>query len=148
MPDASRELTILLAEDDDGHALLIERNLLRAGLSARILRARSGREVLTMLREPDERTAGRLVILLDIRMPDMDGPEVLRHLKSESSTASIPVYMLTTSDDHREVLRCFELGCNAFITKPVVYESFIEAVRKLANFLQVSAVPVRSGVPK
>jgi CheY-like chemotaxis protein len=141
MPDAPHELTILLAEDDDGHATLIERNLARAGLSARILRARNGNEVFEILGQAAGRIAHPMVILLDIRMPDMEGTEVLRRLKSNSDTASLPVFMLTTSDDHREVRRCYELGCNAYITKPVAYESFTDAVRKLADFLRICRTP-------
>ena len=140
----SHELTILLAEDDDGHAALIERNLVRGGLAARFVRARNGRETLELLRRP-EGIAHPLVILLDVRMPEMDGTEVLRVLKSDPGTASIPVYMLTTTDDLREVQNCYELGCNAFITKPIAYEGFVDAVQKLARFLQVSALPRRTG---
>jgi CheY-like chemotaxis protein len=135
------DLIVLLAEDDDGHATLIQRNLIRAGLDARFVRARDGREALNLLARRDANLHGRIVILLDIRMPELDGIEVLRRVKSEQRTSFIPVYMLTTTDDSSEVERCFQLGCNAYITKPVVYEQLVETIRRLASFLQIAAVP-------
>jgi CheY-like chemotaxis protein len=136
-----RELTVLLAEDDDGHATLIQRNLTRAGLAARFVRAHDGYEALQLIEGRAPHLEGRIVVLLDIRMPNVDGVEVLRSIKSEQQTACIPVYMLTTTDDPREVDRCFGLGCNAYITKPVVYEELVDALRRLASFLQIAAVP-------
>jgi CheY-like chemotaxis protein len=70
-------------------------------------------------------------------MPRVDGVEVLRRLKGDKRTAVIPTIMLTTTDDPREIQRCYELGCNVYITKPVEYEPFIEAIRRLGFFLQI-----------
>jgi CheY-like chemotaxis protein len=135
------ELTVLLAEDDDGHAVLIQRNLIRAGLGARFLRARDGREALKLFEQRQAELVGRMVVLLDIRMPVVDGLEVLRVLKSKPQTSLIPIYVLTTTDDPREVERCFQLGCNAYITKPVGYGRLVETIQRLAYFLQISALP-------
>ncbi|HKP12991.1 MAG TPA: response regulator [Blastocatellia bacterium] len=139
------ELTILLAEDDDGHAALINRNLRRAGVTDRMIRLRDGQELLDYLRREgayqQREEAGALLVLLDIRMPRLDGLETLRQLKSNSDTAAIPVYMLTTTDDPREVARCFREGCNAYVTKPVAYQEFSETIRGLAAFIQVGQVP-------
>ena len=135
------ELTVLLAEDDDGHATLIQRHLVRAGLTARFLRARDGREALALFGQRDRDRRGRFVVLLDIRMPRLDGIEVLRILKSEQGTCAIPIYMLTTTDDPRDIERCFELGCNAYLTKPTVPDQLVETIRRLASFLQVGALP-------
>ncbi|MCA8953642.1 MAG: response regulator [Planctomycetes bacterium] len=145
------DITILLAEDDDGQALLVERNLERAGFINQVRRARNGQEALDMVAGEVEscgsQVEDRLVLLLDINMPVLDGIEVLRRLKADRTTASIPVIMLTTTDDPREIARCYELGCNIYITKPVVYEAFVEAISRLGMFLKVVRVPGRLGKP-
>ena len=74
-------------------------------------------------------------------MPRVDGVEVLRQLKSDPQTALVPVIMLTTTDDPREIQRCYELGCSVYITKPVDYQAFVEAINRLGLFLQVVRIP-------
>jgi CheY-like chemotaxis protein len=136
---------IILIEDDDGHATLIERNLRRAGLTNGFIRLSDGQEALDYFFAENARFAreGPLapVILLDLKMPRIDGLEVLRRLKTDPRTASLPVVILTTTDDPREIERCYELGCNVYVTKPVEYDAFIEAVRRLGFFLQVVKLP-------
>jgi CheY-like chemotaxis protein len=135
-------VTIFLAEDDDGHAALIRRNIQRTRLGAQIVRARDGQEVLDRIAAPGVLTPGRrALVLLDISMPRLDGIEVLRRLKSDPATRSIPVYMLTTTDNPVEVDRCFELGCNAYLTKPVSYEAFTTTMQRLCDFLEVAQAP-------
>ena len=147
------QIGIVLIEDDDGHATLVERNLRRSGVSNGFLRFRDGQEALDYFfgapgdgpaaaanRSPRD-ALGNFVVLLDLRMPRVDGFEVLRRLKGEPATASVPVIVLTTTDDPREIERCYELGCNVYITKPVEYDAFIEAVRRLGCFLQVVELP-------
>ena len=80
-------------------------------------------------------------MLLDLKMPRVDGFEVLRRLKTSPSTAAVPVIVLTTTDDPREIARCYELGCNVYITKPVDYQAFVEAINRLGLFLQVVRIP-------
>ena len=87
---------------------------------------------------------GCLVILLDINMPKVDGVEVLRQLKASEVTKKIPVMMLTTTDDPREIERCYGLGCSVYVTKPVEYENFREAVQQLGLFLQFVQLPDQS----
>jgi CheY-like chemotaxis protein len=142
-------VTILLAEDDDGHASLVQRNLERAGLLNGFVRVKDGQELLDFLNEKgraQEASDDQMVILLDINMPRVDGIEALRQIKANPETHRIPVIMLTTTDDPREVDRCYELGCNVYITKPVEYEGFIDAVRRLGMFLQIVRKP-RNGRP-
>ena len=137
---------IILTEDDDGHASLVERNLRRAGVANGFTRFKDGQEALDYFHGPDAKTASEnaasnSVLLLDINMPRVDGVEVLRRLKSDPRTATLPVIMLTTTDDPREVERCYQLGCNVYITKPVEYEPFVDAVKRLGFFLQVVKLP-------
>jgi CheY-like chemotaxis protein len=147
------QVSIVLIEDDDGHATLVERNLRRSGISNGFLRFNDGQEALDYFfggasadpaaaaNYPPRDELGNFVVLLDLRMPRVDGFEVLRRLKAEPETASVPVIVLTTTDDPREIERCYELGCNVYITKPVEYDAFIEAVRRLGFFLQVVKLP-------
>lgn len=132
-------VTIIVVEDDDGHATLIERNLRRAGLNNPLLRFRDGQEAVDFFFDPSRSNESlrEAVLLLDINMPRLDGIDVLRRLKANPQTALIPTIMLTTTDDPREIERCYQLGCNVYVTKPVEYESFIEAIRRLGFFLQI-----------
>jgi len=138
-------LLIVLVEDDDGHATLVERNLGRSGVSNRIVRLKDGQEALDFLSGQAGASTGDLkqpiLLLLDIKMPRVDGVEVLRQLKSRPETALIPVIILTTTDDPREIQRCYELGCSVYITKPVDYVAFVEAINRLGLFLQVVRIP-------
>jgi CheY-like chemotaxis protein len=141
----NERLVILLAEDDDGHASLIERNLKRAGFVNEIVRARDGQEALDYIRCHGA-YAGRpanppLLLLLDIKMPRVDGIGVLQAMKADPATAPIPVIMLTTTDDPREVDRCYQLGCSVYITKPVQYQDFVDALTRLGMFLEIVKVP-------
>jgi CheY-like chemotaxis protein len=81
------------------------------------------------------------LLLLDIRMPKVDGVEVLRQLKEDPLLRKIPVIMLTTTDDPREVERCHLLGCSNYIVKPVDYESYASAVNNLGHFILLVKVP-------
>lgn len=139
-----QNVTVVLGEDDDGHALLVCKNLERVGLTSSVRRLRDGGEVLDFFehrRSLAAEAAERVLLLLDIHMPRVDGIEVLRRLKQDAATAKIPVIMLTTTDDPREVARCYELGCNIYLTKPIVYEHFVDAVTRLGMFLVVVKVP-------
>jgi CheY-like chemotaxis protein len=140
----TQPLLILLAEDDPGHGELIQRNLRRSGFLNEVVHVTDGRQALDFI-EAQGKFSGRelnsgILLLLDINMPQIDGVEVLRRLKANPRTEKIPVIMLTTTDDPREIDRCYQLGCSAFITKPVAYEPFIETVRRLGLFLQVVTV--------
>jgi CheY-like chemotaxis protein len=147
-----KEVIILIAEDDDGHATLIERNLRRAGLLNEIIRFKDGQETLDFLfckgAEPVRKLDMAYVLLLDIRMPKVDGVEVLRQVKADKDLKKLPIIMVTTTDDPREVELCHELGCSNYITKPIDYDSFMEAVRQLGLFLLVVEVPKIDGSGK
>ncbi len=138
------EVTILITEDDEGHAMLIQRNLRRAGVSNPLMHFHDGQEVLDFLhgRSEEKMQEGKsYLLLLDIRMPRVDGVEVLRQIKSDSSLRRIPVIMITTTDDPFEIEQCHVLGCNGYITKPVDYNRFIEAIQRLGLYLSIVEIP-------
>jgi CheY-like chemotaxis protein len=140
---------ILIVDDDEGHALLVRNNLEESGLSNRIEHFRDGQTVLDFLFRhgtgPSREEGQSYLVLLDIRMPKMDGIEVLRRLKANSELHKLPVIMLTTTDDPREVDLCHELGCNIYIQKPVDYDKFTEAIRRLGLFIALLLVPPVNG---
>jgi len=133
--------TILIADDDEGHAILIRENLEAAGLRNPMLHFRDGQAVLDFFLRDQARAAGPFLVLLDIRMPKVDGIEVLRRLKAEPTLRKLPIIMLTTTDDAREVTRCHELGCNVYLQKPVDYDRFSDAIRRLGQFVPLLHVP-------
>ena len=81
------------------------------------------------------------MVLLDVRMPKVDGIEVLRRLKGDSDLRELPIIMLTTADDERDIAHCYALGCSGYIKKPVAYEMFSDTVRVLGRFTQLLKVP-------
>lgn len=141
----TNEVIILIADDDPGHARLIEKNLRRAGLNNPIERFENGQDILDFLfckgAGRKRSTESSYLLLLDIRMPKIDGVEVLRQIKSDAEAKKIPVLMLTTTDDPREVERCHALGCNCYVVKPVDYEKFAEAIRQLGLFISLVEIP-------
>ena len=140
-----RPVSIVMIEDDEGHARLIERHIRRAGVNNEIVPFVNGLEALAYLTGVEAPPAAAdgvgYLILLDLNLPDISGVEVLRQLKSNERTRRIPVIVLTTTDDKIEIERCYALGCNVYITKPVNYENFADAIRQLGLFLSVIQVP-------
>jgi len=139
------EVVILVADDDAGHLRLIEKNLIRAGLHNRIETFLDGQALLDFLKGKDplrRLEADRAyLLLLDIRMPKVDGVDVLREIKADAELKRMPVCMLSTTDDPREVERCHEIGCSSYMVKPVDYEKFAGAIRQLGLFLSLVKVP-------
>ena len=138
-------VTILLIEDDPGHARLIEKNVRRAGVNNEIVPFSDGTSAINHLFGKDEggrRTAkNSLLVLLDLNLPDMSGIDILARIKGDEHLKRVPVVVLTTTDDKVEIQRCYDLGCNVYITKPVDYEGFATAIRQLGLFLSVMQVP-------
>jgi CheY-like chemotaxis protein len=140
----TKEVIILIADDDHGHVRLIEKNLLRAELHNPIVRFENGQQTLDFLFGRGARKRAKeasYLLLLDIRMPQVDGVEVLRQIKADPELKKMPVIMLTTTDDPREVERCHSLGCSNYIVKPVNYEKFAEAVKQFGLFIALVQVP-------
>jgi CheY-like chemotaxis protein len=138
-------VSIVMIEDDEGHARLIERNIRRAGVNNEIVSFQDGTSALAYLLGPDgsgEASARRhLLVLLDLNLPDMSGLDILEKVKANPYTRRSPVVVLTTTDDSGEIQRCYDLGANVYITKPVNYEGFANAIRQLGLFFSVMEVP-------
>src|SRR5215475_4608197 len=142
---AEQSVTILLVEDDPGHARLIERNLRRAHIMNEIVTLGDGQQALDYLFKEGIYAGAThtlsLLLLLDLILPQLDGYQVLTRLKADARTKHIPVIMLTTVDDPYEIERCYALGCSVYVTKPIEYEQFEEAIRKLGLFLSIVQIP-------
>ncbi len=138
-------VVILLVEDDPGHALLVAKNLRRAGVTNQIINLHDGQQAIHYLLKEgeyaDDPNPAPLLVLLDLNLPILDGYQVLKRIKADERTRRIPVVMLTTTDNPQEIAKCYELGCNIYVTKPVEYEDFSAAIRNLGLFLTIVKIP-------
>jgi two-component system response regulator len=123
---------ILLVEDNPDDAELAIRALRKSNLANHLLHLQDGQEALDYLFNP-QNTKPKLV-LLDLKMPKVDGIEVLSKLKADERTRSIPVVMLTSSKEERDIVETYKLGVNAYIVKPLDFEQFGTAVGQLGLF--------------
>ena len=141
----SETVTIVMIEDDAGHAKLIEKNLRRAGIMNQIVHIDNGRKAADYLLGRGEYASKKpdkpMLILLDLNLPELDGFQILELIKKDERTKLIPVIILTTTDNPKEVERGYALGCSVYITKPVEYEAFSDSIRKLGLLLAVVKVP-------
>src|ERR1700748_3173295 len=141
----SDPVTIIMIEDDEGHARLIERNIRRSGVNNEIVPFTNGTAAVNYLFGTDgsavERKGQALLILLDLNLPDMTGIDILKRVKENKYLKCAPVVVLTTTDDPHEIRRCYELGCNVYIAKPINDKSFANAIRQLGLFFSVIQVP-------
>jgi CheY-like chemotaxis protein len=141
----SAAISVLIAEDDDGHATLVQRNLRRGGLLAEFVHLHDGQELLDYMyrRESWEHrhVHGQMALLLDLNMPRLGGFEVLQRLKRDRNLGRIPVFVLTTTDNPVEIDRCYRLGAAACLVKPVDYGAFGAMVQRLAEFLMTVEMP-------
>lgn len=146
MSKTSKPVAIVMIEDDEGHARLIEKNIRRAGVNNEIVSFPDGTSALRYFHGEDGRSGASQsghahLVLLDLNLPDMTGIDILERLKSNEQTRRSPVIVLTTTDDKNEIQRCYDLGANVYITKPLNYESFANAIRQLGLFLSVIQIP-------
>lgn len=141
----AKPVRIVMIEDDEGHARLIEKNIRRAGVGNEIIPFVNGTDALNYLLGDDRSGVAsakrQQLILLDLNLPDMTGIDILQKLKGNKHTKRSPIVVLTTTDDSREIQRCYDLGANVYITKPVNYEGFANAIRQLGLFVAVMQVP-------
>ena len=140
-----KPVSIVMIEDDEGHARLIEKNIRRAGVNNEIIPFADGTSALRYFHGEDGKAglaAGQPhLVLLDLNLPDMTGIDILEKLKASEHTRRSPVIVLTTTDDKREVQRCYDLGANVYITKPVDYEKFANAIQQFGLFMYVMQIP-------
>ncbi|MEH0291590.1 response regulator [Agrobacterium sp. CCNWLW71] len=134
-----------MIEDDEGHARLIEKNVRRAGVNNEIVPFTLGAKALDfILGESRDGLVSKdryLLVLLDLNLPDMSGINILEQIKSNEYTRRLPVVVLTTTDDETEIQKCYDLGANVYITKPVDYEGFANAIKNLGLFFSVIQIP-------
>ena len=141
-----QSVLIMLVEDDEGHQVLIKENLRAGGIVNDIVAMRDGQEAWDYLmrrgqwQDPAQSPRPGL-ILLDIKMPKMDGFSVLEKVKSDPQLRLIPVLMLTSTDDQTEINRCYHLGANSYVVKPISYDAFQERVKSLGLFLDIVRFP-------
>lgn len=137
--DLNKTVEILLVEDNDNDAEMALRALKKNNISNKVTRLKDGEEALEFLFGTGE-FEGRSVhnqpnvILLDLKMPKVDGLEVLKAVRSNKETEKIPIVMLTSSREERDVVEGYKLGVNSFIVKPVEYNSFMEAVKDIGIY--------------
>ena len=137
-------VTIVMIEDDEGHARLIEKNIRRAGVNNPITAFVNGGDAVNYLFGEGQESIAQgkaLLILLDLNLPDMSGTEILKRVKETPGLRCTPVIVLTTTDDKAEIQCCYDLGANVYITKPVNYDNFANAIRQLGLFFAVIQVP-------
>ncbi|GHN02922.1 response regulator [Cytophagales bacterium WSM2-2] len=127
----NKPVEILLVEDNENDAELTIRALKKNNLANHLLRLHDGAEALDYLYRENEEPR---LILLDLKMPKVDGLEVLKKIKSDASKKHIPIVMLTSSKEERDIVESYQLGVNAYIVKPVEFNKFIEAITQLGLF--------------
>jgi DNA-binding response OmpR family regulator len=123
---------ILLVEDDPDHELLTIRALKKSQIANEVRVARDGEEAIDLLL--GEKPVRPQVVLLDLKLPKVDGLEVLRRIRADDATKMLPVVVLTSSDEERDVVRSYQLGVNSYIRKPVNFTDFAEATRQLGMY--------------
>ena len=127
---------ILLAEDDPDDRMLTRRAIVESRVETTFATVKNGEELMTYLhREGPHQNAPRPdLILLDLNMPRKDGREALRDIKSDAELRRIPVVVLTTSEAEQDILQSYDLGVNAFVTKPVTFDALSDAMQSLGEF--------------
>lgn len=133
MTTDDRQIEILLIEDNVDDAELTIRALKKRNLANRLLHISDGEEALNYLFDTNTNTYPK-IILLDLKMPKVDGIQILKRVKGDEKRKIIPVVMLTSSKEERDIVETYNLGVNAYIVKPVQFDKFIEAVDQLGLF--------------
>jgi CheY-like chemotaxis protein len=146
MMSERKSIKILLVEDDDGHAKLVEKGLRKVGLSNPIERVCDGQEAIDYLKGQGGFSGGSRpfpphIVLLDINLPRIDGIEVLERIKKDDVLRATPVIMLTSTDTQAEIDRCYRLGANGYVAKPVDVASLGEKLKRLGMFLEIVELP-------
>jgi two-component system response regulator len=144
---------ILLVEDNPKDVELTRRALKKANVSNELIIVEDGVEALKYFFGDDEKSGCAIkdcpvVVLLDLKLPKVDGLQVLRRLRSEEKTKLIPVVVLTSSNEENDIVASYDLGANSFIRKPVKFSSFAEAIQQLGLYWLILNQPAPNGVKK
>lgn len=144
-PLYEKTLSIIIVEDEDGHAYLIEKNLKRAGILNNIVHLKTGQEAMDyfsgiQVRKHQPSNLEQMLVLLDLNLPIYDGYSVLEKIRSSDEIKHTPVMILSSTTREQEIKRCYHLGCSVFLNKPVDYSSFSEAILQLGCLLKVVKV--------
>jgi CheY-like chemotaxis protein len=144
-------LSVLIADDDEGHATLVRRNMKRAGLAAELIHLHDGQEVLDYMYRRGAWTNrsghAAVALVLDLNMPRLGGMAVLQRLKDDQELTHIPVFVLTTTDNPIEIEQCYTLGASACLVKPVDYGAFGDMIQRFASFLMTAKMPSEVPLP-
>ena len=125
---------ILLVEDNEDDILLTQRAFRKVGITNELVVARDGVEALEYLYDGRFGTSLPALILLDIKLPKIDGIEILKRLRANSRTKIARVVMLTSSREEKDIHRCADLGANSFIRKPVDFDEFLKALQTISSY--------------
>ena len=141
---------ILLVDDNNNDVLLAQRALKKSNIANEVVVANNGEEALEYLfcrgkyEHRDQNSTNPVVVLLDLKMPKVDGLEVLKQMRAIPETKNIPVVVLTSSSEDTDIIKSYNLGCNAYVRKPVDFNQFVEAVKQLGLFwLVLNEPPLR-----
>jgi CheY-like chemotaxis protein len=132
MTERTQHNLILIVEDSNEDYFVTTRAFKKAGMNNSIVRAKDGVEAIEYLENKE--VALPSVVLLDLNLPKKNGREVLSYIRSRKHLLKIPVIVLTTSSDKRDISACYEMGANSYIQKPVDMHGFIEAIKMLKNY--------------
>ncbi|PJJ84881.1 response regulator [Mucilaginibacter auburnensis] len=140
------EIELLLVEDNISDAELTIRSLKKVGLANTMLHVKDGAEALDYIFSKGEYVDRNSIknpklILLDIKMPKVDGIEVLRQIKNNEATRNIPVVIMTSSKEEQDIITSYSLGANSYIVKPVNFEGFCKAVADLGSYWLINNQP-------
>jgi len=129
-----QEVDVVLVEDNPDDATLTLRSLSKAGAADKVLHIEDGAHALEVLLGADRLTKPPRFILLDLKLPKVSGLEVLRQIKADARTRRIPVVVLTSSKEERDVAASYDLGVNSYVVKPVGFEEYTAAVADVARY--------------
>lgn len=129
---------ILLVEDNDDDVILMQRAFKKNRMTNAIVRARNGVEALDLLHNQNIIPS---LVILDLKLPKVDGLEVLKSIRANEFTRGLPVVILTTSAEQQDVVQGYQLGTNSYIRKPVEFEKFLEAVGQVGLYWMVINEP-------
>jgi CheY-like chemotaxis protein len=132
---------ILLVEDDSVDAMTVKRAMRDLQVNHSVIHSVNGEEAMKYLTSPD--TEKPFVILLDLNMPKMNGIEFLKVMKTHPELKTIPVIVLTTSREQRDILDSFELGASGYMVKPVDYSKFVEILSRIVIYWSSSELPIQ-----